>query len=42
MPGVSEIEVRQVFENDDFGAALTPELRAKEERIRSEAAALNR
>jgi hypothetical protein len=41
MPGPSEIEVRQIFEDDDFGAALTPELRAKEERIRSEAAALN-
>lgn len=42
MPGESEIEVRQVFEADDFGAALTPELRAKEERLRQEAAALNR
>lgn len=41
MPGESEIEVRQIFEADDFGAELTPELRAKEERIRSEAAALN-
>jgi len=27
MPGESEIEVRQVFEAEDFGAALTPELR---------------
>ena len=42
MPGESEIEVRQIFEADDFGAELTPELRAKEERIRSEATALNR
>jgi hypothetical protein len=42
MPGPSEIEVRPIFEDDDFGAALTPELRAKEEQIRSEAAALNR
>ena len=42
MPGESEIEVRQIFEADDFGAELTPELRAKEERIRSEAAALTR
>ena len=33
MPGESEIEIRQVFEADDFGAALTPELRAQEERI---------
>ena len=42
MPGESEIEVRQIFEADDFGAELTPELRAKEDRIRTEAAALNR
>jgi len=32
--GESEIEIRQVFEADDFGAALTPELRAQEERLR--------
>ena len=37
MPGESEIEVRQIFEAEDFGAELTPELRAKEERIRAEA-----
>jgi hypothetical protein len=30
----SEIEIRQVFEPDDFGEALTPELRAQEERLR--------
>ena len=42
MPGESEIEIRQVFEADDFGAELTPELRAKEERIRSEATALSK
>ncbi|MGQ0695930.1 MAG: YciI family protein, partial [Nitrospiraceae bacterium] len=29
----SEIEIRQVFEAEDFGAALTPELRAQEERL---------
>ena len=29
-----EIEIRQVFEACDFGAALTPELRAQEERLR--------
>lgn len=29
-----EVEIRQVFEADDFGAALTPELRTQEERIR--------
>src|SRR5581483_4734891 len=37
MPGESEIEIRQIFEADDFGAELTPELRAQEERIRAEA-----
>ena len=42
MPGESEIEVRQLFDADDFGAELTPELRAKEERLRQEAAALNK
>jgi hypothetical protein len=41
MPGESEIEVRPIFEAEDFGDALTPELRAKEERLRKEAAALN-
>ncbi len=41
MPSTSEIEIRQVFESDDFGAELTPELRAKEERLRTAAAALN-
>ena len=30
----SEIEIRQIFEADDFGAEFTPELRAKEERLR--------
>ncbi len=42
MEGESELEIRQIFEADDFGAELTPELRAKEERLRQEAAALNR
>jgi hypothetical protein len=32
--GESEIEIRQVFEANDFGEALTPELRAQEERLR--------
>ena len=32
----SEIEIRPVFEPDDFGEALTPELRAQEERLRQE------
>ena len=35
----SEIEMRQVFEADDFGPALTPELREQEERLRAQAAA---
>jgi hypothetical protein len=34
-----EIEIRQVFEADDFGPALTPELRAAEERLSAQAAA---
>jgi hypothetical protein len=38
MPGESEIELRQVFEADDFGAALAPELRAQEERLRKASA----
>ena len=38
-PGTeSEIEIRQVFEADDFGPALTPELREQEERLRRQAA----
>jgi hypothetical protein len=32
-----EIEIRQVFETDDFGEELTPELRQQEERTRAEA-----
>jgi len=34
MEGESEIEIRQVFEAEDFGAEFTPELREQEERIR--------
>ena len=34
--GGTEVEIRQVFEPDDFGPALTPELRAQEERQRRE------
>jgi hypothetical protein len=34
--GDSEIEIRQVFEAEDFGAEFTPELREQEERIRAE------
>ena len=36
MPEESEIEIRQVFEADDFGPAITPELREQEERLRAE------
>ena len=39
MPGDSEIEIRQVFEAEDFGAEFTPELREQEERLRVQAAA---
>ncbi len=33
--GGAEVELRQVFEADDFGAELTPELRDQEERLRA-------
>ena len=36
--GESEIEIRQVFEAEDFGAEFTPELREQEERIRAQVA----
>lgn len=36
MPTESEIEIRPVFEAEDFGAEFTPELRAQEERQRAE------
>jgi hypothetical protein len=36
MEGESEIEIRQVFEADDFGENLTPELREAEERLRGQ------
>ena len=39
MEGESEIEIRQVFEAEDFGAELTPELREQEERLRAQLAA---
>ena len=32
-----ETEIRQIFSADDFGAALTPELREQEERLRAQA-----
>ena len=36
MPGPSEIEIRQIFEAEDFGEEFTPELREQEERIRAQ------
>jgi hypothetical protein len=38
----SEIEIRQILAPEDFGPALTPELRAKEERLRKESEAKQR
>ena len=35
MPGPSEVEIRPVFESEDFGEALTPELTEQEDRLRS-------
>lgn len=32
----AEVEIRQVFEAEDFGAEMTPELREQEERLRAE------
>ena len=37
MPEESEIEIRQIFEAEDFGEAFTPELREQEDRLRAEA-----
>jgi hypothetical protein len=34
--GESELEIRQVFEADDFGAAFTPELREQDARLRAQ------
>ena len=36
MEGESEIEIRPVFEAEDFGEAFTPELRAQEEKLAAE------
>lgn len=35
MPGESDIEIRPVFEMEDFGAVVTPELQAQDERLRT-------
>jgi hypothetical protein len=43
MPGEeSELEIRQVFEADDFGEEYTPELRARDEKLRDEIEKRNR
>ena len=39
--GGTEVEIRQVFEAEDFGAEFTPELRAQEERLREQIAGKN-
>ena len=36
MPGPSEIEIRPIFEAEDFGAEFTPELREQEDRLRAQ------
>jgi hypothetical protein len=36
--GGTEVEIRQVFETEDFGDALTPELKEQEERLRAQTA----
>jgi hypothetical protein len=41
LSGEAEIEIRQVFEAEDFGAELTPELRAQEQKLRDEISARN-
>jgi hypothetical protein len=42
MKGESEIEIRQVFEAEDFGAEFTPELREQEERLRAQSEQLKK
>jgi hypothetical protein len=39
MGGDTELEIRQVFEAEDFGDEFTPELREQEERLRAQTAA---
>lgn len=40
--GDNEIEIRQIFEAEDFGPEFTPELREQEDRVRAEAAKLKK
>jgi hypothetical protein len=42
MEGESEIEIRPIFEAEDFGAEYTPELRERDERLRAEIASHSR
>lgn len=42
MPGPSEIEIRQVFSPEDFGAEFTPELQEREAKLRAEGEARQR
>lgn len=41
-PSDAEIEIRPIFEAEDFGAEFTPELREQEDRIREQAAKLKK
>jgi hypothetical protein len=38
MPGDSDLEIRPIFEAEDFGAEFTPELREQEDRLRAKLA----
>jgi hypothetical protein len=38
----TEVEIRQLFEAEDFGAEFTPELREQEERVRAQAERLSK
>ncbi len=40
--GGAEVEIRQVFEAEDFGEAMTPELREREDRLRARTEELSR
>lgn len=42
MPTESDIEIRQIFEAEDFGAEFTPELREQEDRLRAQVEARNK
>jgi hypothetical protein len=42
LEGETDVEIRQIFELDDFGPELTPELREKEEKLRSDLSKVGR